>query len=179
MNTIITTIGFWFARIKSKIFKKHEILVDFYRKQGGASIGTNCLICTPVLTRESELISIGNNVTISTGVKFVTHDNSIKLVRPGKSDLFGRITIGNNCFIGENSIIMYGVVIPDNTIVAAGSVVTKSVSESFKIIGGNPAKIIGDWDSYREKYKENAITRGELHQRLRNDDSFLVKRNIM
>ena len=179
MNTIITTICFWIAKIQSKIFKKHEILVDFYRKRGGASIGKNCLICTPVLTRESELISIGNNVTISTNVKFVTHDNSIKLVHPGKSDLFGRITIGDNCFIGENSVIMYGVVIPDNTIVAAGSVVTKSVSESFKIIGGNPAKVIGDWDTYREKYKDYAITRGEMHQKLSNDDSFLVKRKFM
>lgn len=94
------------------------------------------------MTREPYLINIGNNVTVSTNVTFVTHDNSIKLLYPEKSDVFGKIVIGNNCFVGENVTILYGVTLADNIIVAAGSVVTKSFSNSNIIIGGNPAHII-------------------------------------
>ena len=47
------------------------------------------------MTREPYLINIGNNVTVSTNVTFVTHDNSIKLLYPEKSDVFGKIVIGN------------------------------------------------------------------------------------
>ena len=63
--------------------------------------------------------------------------------RENYSDLVGRISIGNNCFIGNKAIILYGVNIADNTIIAAGSVVTKSINEPGYIYGGNPAKAIG------------------------------------
>ncbi|HFU4497074.1 TPA: DapH/DapD/GlmU-related protein [Streptococcus suis] len=171
-------LGFYSAKLRSKMFRKHEILVEFYRK-GGAKIGKGCLICSPIMTREPFLISIGDNTTVSTNVKFVTHDNSVKLVHPEKTDLFGKIVIGNNCFIGENSTILYGVEIPDNTIIAAGSVVTKSILQQYMIVGGNPARIIGSWDAYREKYEHNAIQRCELQNKLKTEDTFLVKRPFM
>lgn len=50
--------------------------------------------------------------------------------------------IGDNCRIGARAIILAGVSLPEGTIVAAGSVVTKSFSESYCTIAGNPAKII-------------------------------------
>ena len=49
---------------------------------------------------------------------------------------------------------MYGVTIPDNVIVAAGSVVTKSITESNVIVGGNPARIISSWNNFADKTKE-------------------------
>tara|TARA_B110000503_G_scaffold72285_1_gene111814 strand:- start:1009 stop:1188 length:180 start_codon:yes stop_codon:yes gene_type:complete len=49
--------------------------------------------------------------------------------------------IGNNVWIGLNSIILKGVSVGDNTIIAAGSVVTKSFGNNL-VIGGNPAKIL-------------------------------------
>lgn len=67
--------------------------------------------------------------------------------------MFGKISIGKNCFIGANSVILYGVTLADNIIVAAGSVVTKSFHEERIIIGGNPAKKISTWDSFAEKSK--------------------------
>ena len=161
--------------MKENLFHNHEILYDYYRR-GGVQIGHNCLICSSPLTREPYLISIGDNVTVSTNVTFVTHDNSIKLLYPNKSDVFGRITIGNNCFIGENTTILYGVTLGDNVIVAAGAVVTKSFETSNIIIGGNPARIISTWDKLGEKNKNNAITRSEMEHRIKDDDSFLVSR---
>lgn len=168
-------LGFLIAKIKSKLFKSHEILINYYRR-GGVRIGENCTICSDLLTKESFLIEIGNDTIVSTNVTLVTHDNSAKLIFGAKGDLFGSIKIGNNCFIGENSTILYGVTLADNIIVAAGAVVTKSFAESNVIIGGNPARIISSWKTYKEKYEKKAIRRNEMMKRIGVDDSFLVER---
>lgn len=52
------------------------------------------------------------------------------------------IIIGEKCWIGMNSVLLPGVELGDNTIVGAGSVVTRSFVEGYCIIAGNPAKII-------------------------------------
>ena len=169
-------IGWYIAKIKEKITHSHEPVSAFYRKKG-LKIGNNCLLCSYMLSKEPFLIEIGNNVTISTNVSFVTHDNCIKLLHPGKSDLFGRIKICDDCFVGENTTILYGVTIPKKTIVAAGSVVTKSFDESEIIIGGNPAKKIGDWNTFKKKTEKNAVRRSKLIDLLRvGGDDILVKR---
>lgn len=84
-------------------------------------------------------IIIGTNTWISQNVGIITvnHDTNNPELR-GK---MGDVIIGNNCWIGMNSIILPGVVLGDNVVVGAGSVVTKSV-ESFTIIAGNPARIL-------------------------------------
>ena len=103
------------------------------------------------------MIEIGDGTTIAGDVTFVTHDNSVSKVIPGTTDLFGRICIGSNCFIGSRSVLMYGVTLAENTIVAAGSVVTKSFSQPGTIIGGNPAKMIGTWDKFAEKSRKCSL----------------------
>lgn len=168
-------LSFYLAKIKGRIIGSHECLNDYYRKKG-VRIGKGCLICSSPVTREPQLIQIGENTTISTGVSFVTHDNSVKLLFNDKTDVFGRITVGSNCFIGQNTTLMYGVTIADNVIVAAGSVVTKSIEECYSIYGGNPAKKISDWDTYREKIYSKAIRRCELKDKILKDESFLIKK---
>ena len=61
----------------------------------------------------------------------------------------GGVEICDNCWIGSNSLILKGVTLGNNTIVGAGSVVTKSFPENV-IVGGNPAKIIGTLHEYFE-----------------------------
>jgi acetyltransferase-like isoleucine patch superfamily enzyme len=56
-------------------------------------------------------------------------------------DVYKTVHIGNDVWIGTNSIVMGGIVIGNGAIVAAGSIVTKDV-EPYSIVGGNPAKII-------------------------------------
>lgn len=169
-----------------KLFKKvrarlvgGEKLVKYLR-ECGMEIGSGCRIFSDISTSESYLVSIGNNVTISGNVTLVTNDASIAKAMDGVTDLFGKIQIGNNCFIGEGSTILYGVTLPDNTIVGAASVVTKSLSESGKIIAGNPAKIISDLETFSRNYKKFAVdikgmSSEEKHELL-NHEEVLVKR---
>lgn len=75
---------------------------------------------------------------------------------------------------------MYGVTIADNVIVAAGSVVTKSVNESNVIVAGNPAKVISTWDKFAEKSKDyawnlNEVSRQEMIDRTRNGEKLITR----
>ena len=78
--------------------------------------------------------------------------------------------IGNYVYIGTNSLIMPGVSIGDNALVAAGSVVTKSVP-ARTVVGGNPARVICTIDEYMDKnLKYNAHTKG-----VRNKKEYIKK----
>lgn len=85
-----------------------------------------------------ELISIGDNVVIGSGVSFCTHDGmSSVFSRMGAvvPEKVGCIRIGNNCFIGANATLMYDTCIGNDCVVAAGAVVIRDVP-SGSIVGG-------------------------------------------
>tara|TARA_B100000242_G_C43046060_1_gene488282 strand:+ start:1118 stop:1663 length:546 start_codon:yes stop_codon:yes gene_type:complete len=85
-------------------------------------------------------IKFGKNVWVGPNVKIISmnHDpNDYSKYLSSRS-----ILIGDNCWIGAGSIILPGVNIGQHTIVAAGSIVTKSFEGTDQIIGGNPAKFI-------------------------------------
>ena len=65
-------------------------------------------------------------------------------------DCFGKVKIGDYVYIGTCSLIMPGVTIGNNVLVAAGSVVTKSIPDNV-VVGGNPASIICSIDEYIER----------------------------
>lgn len=71
---------------------------------------------------------------------------------------------------------MYGVELAENTIVAAGSVVTKSFSQKNIIIGGNPAKIIGTWEKFREKVNKYGNNFTDINDLINNHPEYLVKK---
>lgn len=141
--------------IKIKGIDPVEYAIQGMRSRG-ITIGENCRVFTDIRAREATLITIGNRVTISSEVEFCTHDNAIIKSIPGKTDVVGPITIGDDCFIGMRSILMYGVTLGDHCVVGAGSVVTKSFPPR-SVIGGNPARLLCTIDEYAEKYKEYAI----------------------
>jgi hypothetical protein len=96
-------------------------------------------------------IEFGNRVMIGGGVTIVDcdfHSMNSKLWFTSDDELEMKslsVKIGNNVFIGMDSIILKGVIIGDNVRIAAGSVVTKSIPDN-QIWGGNPAKFIKECD---------------------------------
>lgn len=138
-----------------------------YARFKGVTIGDKCRIYTRNFGSEPWMISIGNKVTITSGVILLTHDGSTWLMNDekGRRYLYRKINIGNNVFIGVNSIIMPGVNIDDNVIVAAGSIVTKSIPSGV-IVAGNPAKIIGDYNLYQKEVLEKYISDEEMDYKL-------------
>lgn len=120
----------------------------------GAKIGSNCNICANTLIENN--VIIGDNVTIKSGVYIwdgtVIEDNVFigpcvaftndkyprSKVYPNE---FAKITIKKNASIGANATILPGITIGENSMVGAGSVVTKDVPANV-IVVGNPAKPI-------------------------------------
>lgn len=125
-----------------------------YLRKIGVKIGNNCKIFSlspGALGSEPYLVSIGNGVVITQGVRFITHDGSTFLFRREYPDLdvMGPIAVGNNTFIGMNSIILPGVSIGDDCIVGAMSIVSRNVP-SGSVVAGNPAKIIMSTSEFRK-----------------------------
>lgn len=134
-----------------------------YARYKGVKIGENCRIYTRNFGSEPWMISVGNKVTITSGVKILTHDGSTWLFNDekGRRYKFNQVIIGNNVFIGVDSIILPGVKIDDYVIVAAGSVVTKSVPSGV-IVAGNPAKIIGSYHEFETKALEKFVSNQQM-----------------
>jgi acetyltransferase-like isoleucine patch superfamily enzyme len=114
-----------------------------HAKSMGVQIGEDCAIATRNFGSEPYLIKIGNHVQITNDVKFFAHGGGwVFRQKTPNFDVFGKIVIKNNVYIGNNALIMPGVTIGSNVVVASGAVVTKSIIDG-NIVGGNPAKVIG------------------------------------
>lgn len=132
-------------------------------RQMGVKVGQRCRLLTIDFGDEPWLISMGDKVTVTAGVRFVTHDGSTWLMEDnqGRRYHYARIEIGNEVFIGINSILMPGVRIGEQCIIGAGSVVTKSVPSGC-IVAGNPARIIGSYNEYRARVLEGYPTQADM-----------------
>ena len=84
-----------------------------------------------------ELIYIGNGVIITTGTCILSHFYSVK----DNKFYLGEVKIGDNVFIGMNTLIVKGVTIGDNAVIGAGSIITRDIP-SYDVWAGNPAKFI-------------------------------------
>ncbi len=112
---------------------------------------------------------MGDNVTLASGCKLLTHDGSTKKIL-GYSKV-GRIDIGSDVFIGAASIVLPNVKIGSKVIVGAGSVVTKDIPDNSVAVG-NPAQIIGTYDAYvnKTKIQFETLPIWNTHYSLKSDD---------
>ena len=85
-------------------------------------------------------ISIGRGTFIAPNVGIVTTNHDLE--DPKKHSPARNISIGKNCWIGMNSMLLPGVELGDGTVVAAGSIVTKSWTEGHCVLAGNPARLL-------------------------------------
>ncbi len=136
----------------NKILKRLHILdeVSYYKKIG-IKIGKECKLYHNNFDEgHGYLLEIGNNCTI-THTTILTHDASTKTYL-GKTKV-GKVTIGDNCFIGMNSLILPNISIGDNCVIGAGAIVTKDV-DSNSVVAGNPARLVMKTDEFIKKHKE-------------------------
>lgn len=97
------------------------------------------------------LISIGDDVTISSNVTILAHDASTNVVKCHTK--LGKVEIGNNVFIGMGSIVLCNVHIGDNVVIGAGSVVTHDCP-SNGVYAGNPAIRISSIADFEQKNRD-------------------------
>ncbi len=109
------------------------------------------------------MITIGNDVIISTNTVILAHDASLKNVL-GISRV-EPVTIGDEVFIGTGCIILPGVTIGEKSIIGAGSVVTKNVPLN-EVWAGNPARKITTVDEYKKKHYQQSTDRLKEYQEL-------------
>lgn len=146
MSAIKTKIKQYVLRLRGEVdtqilIKKGLKVGKNFNRQGGVIIDPpHCW-----------LITIGDNVTIASRVYILAHDASTKFYL--NHTRIGRVTIGNNVFIGANSTILPNVKIGDNVIIGAGSVVSRSIPDNCVAVG-NPAKIVATTEEYIKKNKE-------------------------
>ena len=139
-----------YGKIKG-LYKKYLWTPERYARQMGVKIGKRCSIANRNFGSEPYLIEIGDHVQITAGVRFFTHGGSwVFREKYPDFDFFGKIKIGNNVYIGTCAFILPGVTVGNNVIIAAGSIVTKSIPDNA-IVGGNPAKIIGNVNDLEER----------------------------
>ena len=91
-------------------------------------------------------VRIGDNVMIGPNVVIVSSDHDIRRLDAPMTTLnhiLNPVTIGNDVWIGANAVINSGVTIGNGVVIGAGAVVTKDIGD-YMIVGGVPARIIGD-----------------------------------
>lgn len=139
--------------------------------QMGMKVGKNFGRLNGVILDPSHcwLIEIGNNVTMAPRVHILCHDASTKQFL--NYTKIGRVTIGDNVFIGAESVVLPGVTIGNNVIVGANSTVTHDIPDGT-VVAGSPAKLICTIEEYLEKEKTR------MQQSPCYDATYTLRRNV-
>ena len=143
------------------IHKDNETFIRYLRHKG-IRIGEHCVFRSPETTIIDKtrpcLISIGDHVDMNRYFTIMTHDYATSVFLRKYHDFLnssGQVTIGNNIYFGVHCTVLKGVTIGDNSIIAAGSVVTKDVPANA-IVAGVPARFIRSISPEEEKQQKQA-----------------------
>lgn len=163
--------------IKSKKFV--EIL-----RMTGVKIGKGTYFFNPSTTTIDNtrpyLLEIGEYCKITAGVKILTHDYSRSVLRLKYGEIIAearKTVIGNNVFIGIDTIILMGSKIGDNVIIGAGSVISGNIPDNV-VVAGNPAKIIRTLEEHYNirKYKYIEEAKEYAKEILFNDKNLTIQK---
>lgn len=156
-----TAHSYFSSKVAYNIGRLHglRLRIFLYRKIG-MKIGQNCVIRRGVyLGSPNELevgdgsfigraslyctggVTIGKNVNVSDGAVIITAKHDVN--SPAFEALYEPITVCDWAWIATNAIVLAGVTIGEGAVVAAGAVVTRDIAP-YSVVGGNPAKVIGE-----------------------------------
>lgn len=171
-----------YRKLKLFYYRFFKSGVDYARFLG-VKVGEQCHIASDVhFSSEPYLIEIGSHVAVTQGVMLHTHGGGRVARRYFPDfDIFGRVKICDYAYIGSGAQIMPGVTIGEGSLVAAGSIVTKSVPAGV-VVAGNPAKNVCTVEEYIERNKKyNLGTKGLSFEEKKkvllstNEDKFIKK----
>jgi len=130
------------------MIEDHFILADVCPGRGAMPkivIGDGCTLMYRFQVNAAESVTLGRNVLAASNVLITDFDH---VLEPGgtpitrsREFLTAPVCIEDNCWLGQNAVILKGVTIGHDSIVGANSVVTKDVPP-YSIVGGNPARLI-------------------------------------
>lgn len=137
--------------------------MDSLRKEG-ADIGEDVHLFGGIRSNKidalnSHLLKIGSHVNM-VSVRILTHDYAWSVIKRKHGLIFGNqrpVTIGDNVFIGADTVILGGTVIGDNVIIGANSVVS-GIIESNNVYAGNPARKLMSLDEYKDKREKRQLS---------------------
>lgn len=145
-----------FARLFGKpVDPSFRVFPPFYTDFGkNITVGKNVFINACCHFQDQGGITLGDNCLVGHNVVFATLNHGFA-PEERQSMLPAPIVVGRNVWIGSNSTILQGVTIGDNSIIAAGSVVTKDVPANA-IVAGVPARLIRSISPEEEKQQKQA-----------------------
>lgn len=103
--------------------------------------GENVFFNVNCVVLDEEKVAIGNNTLFGPGVQIYTASHPLDSVLRRTHKISKPVTIGNDCWIGGNTIICPGITIGNGCVIGAGSVVTKNIPDNSLAVG-NPVKVI-------------------------------------
>ncbi|WP_051199376.1 acyltransferase [Butyrivibrio fibrisolvens] len=169
----INTIAIKAMKFRLKYFGKFCGPYYFTRilQKEGIHVGDNTVFYNPesqTIDRQRPwMLKIGDFCKITKGTVILTHDYSRSVLRRVYGEIIGEAdetVIGDNVFIGMNSIILMGAHIGNNVIIGAGSVVSGTIPDNC-VAAGNPCKVIRSLDEHYKKRKANYVDEAKFYAR--------------
>lgn len=167
----ISKIHLYWLKFRLRYFERFcsPYLFNKILKMEGFEIGEHTIFYGPnnqnIDRQRPWMLKIGDYCKITNGCTILTHDYSRSVIRRYDGQIIGEAgttEIGNNVFVGVNSIILMGTHIGDNVIVGAGSVVSGHIPSNV-VVAGNPAKIIRSLDDHIIRRKTRTIDEAFLY----------------
>ena len=163
-----------YLKIKQRVFPAAFTSDDMiqYLRLNGVKVGEGCRFYRPssmnIDVTRPLLLEIGNYVKITSGVVILAHDYSRSVLRRAYGEVIGearKTVIGDNVFVGMNSVILSGAKIGNNVIIGAGGVISGSIPDN-SVVAGNSGKVIMTLDEYYLRRKERYISEAKEYIRI-------------
>lgn len=140
-------------KLLGKTKKNYLIEQPFFCDYGyNIEIGENFYSNHNLIILDGNKVIFGDNVFIAPNCAFYTAGHPIDVNRRNQGLEYAKpIKIGNNVWIGGNVVVLPGVTIGDNTVIGAGSIVTRDIPANVVAVG-NPCRVIKQIDGKEDSY---------------------------